>query len=69
VLRHALHRATIQFNSRLFSVLHRALRRVTIQFIFRLSNRSCHALRRAAIYLITDSINVLSRASWRDDSI
>jgi hypothetical protein len=69
VLRCALHRATIRFNSRLFSVLRRALHRVTIQFTFRLSNRSCRALRRAAIYLIIDFINVLSHASSRDDSI
>jgi hypothetical protein len=45
------------------------LRHATIQFTFRLSNRSRRALRHATIYLNTDFINVLSRASSRDDSI
>jgi hypothetical protein len=40
-----------------------------IQFIFWLSNGLCRALRRMAIYLILDFINVLSRASSRDNSI
>jgi hypothetical protein len=46
VLRHAVRRATIQFNFRLYSVLRRVLRCVTIHFIFRLFNM----LRRAMIY-------------------
>jgi hypothetical protein len=81
VLRRALRRTTIQFNSRLFSVLCRAM----IHFIFRLFNRLCRTLHRATIYSVRvvyavvrfvarrfaspSSLNssVLLRASPRDD--
>jgi hypothetical protein len=69
VLRHALRRATIHFNFRLFNVRRRASSRVTLRFKFSLDDVSRRALRRAmfdVIFIISSSVSW--RAPSRDES-
>jgi hypothetical protein len=69
VLRHALRRATVHFNFRLFSVLRRAFRHATVSFEFSLSGVGRRAFRRATLYVIFIFNSGISwHAPSRDDS-